>query len=135
MPAVVQIEKQVDETTSRGHGTLRAGDRLPQAVRRTTSLILRAAFPVSDQQAAGYFLVDEQQIITREAYQDVLAPAVHCRNDFANDARPEPGLRPGKCEILRPIGMKAENPTADNLRPQIPHDDLDFRQFGHFPPG
>src|ERR1019366_3482098 len=100
-----------------------------------TRLILRPAFPVSDHQAAGYFLVDEQQIITHKADQDVFAPAIHCRNGLPHDACPEPGLRAGEYEILRPIGLNSDNTAADDLRSQIPYDDLNFWQFGHFPPG
>jgi len=70
----------VNETALGNWRTSQRGNRLPQAVRCATRLTLRLAFPVSNQQTAGYLLVDEEQIVICEAYQDVFASAMHALN-------------------------------------------------------
>src|ERR1035437_1953004 len=92
------------------------------------------AFPVSDHQAAGYFLVHQEEITTLKMDQHILGPTVHGRNDPSDDAPSECNLRLGKLKIRGPVGLDVLNFPSYEFRPEVIHNDFDFRQFWHLFP-
>jgi hypothetical protein len=85
-------------------------------------------------QAAGHFLVHQEEITTLKMDQHILGPTVHGRNDPSNDARSECGLRLGKLKILGPVGLDVLNLPPYEFRPEVIHNDFDFRQLWHLFP-
>src|SRR5665811_2343177 len=66
--------------------------------------------------------------------QHILGPTVHGRNDPSDDAPSECNLRLGKLKILGPVGLDVLNCPSYEFRPEVIHNDFDFRQFWHLFP-
>src|ERR1035437_2862831 len=69
------------------------------------------AFPVSDHQAAGYFLVHQEEITTLKMDQHILGPTVHGRNDPSDDAPSECG---SVAESMGRIGGETPLPVEES---------------------